>query len=161
LGRRRLSGVRRFIGRAELAPQREVVGHAPMGDDLAAAEVLDFTDPARRSFYVDWDTLGQGIVAQFRAGSARSPGDPWFATLIEDLRAASPEFRAWWPRHDVCSGLDGRKELEHPGVGRLALEYISLHAPATPGLKVIIYTPLPEAETASKLGRLLSGATGV
>ncbi len=132
-----------------------------MGDDLAAAEVLDFTDPARRSFYVDWDTLGQGIVAQFRAGSARYPGDPWFATLIEDLRAASPEFRAWWPRHDVCSGLDGRKELEHPGVGRLALEYISLHAPATPGLKVIIYTPLPEAETASKLGRLLSGATGV
>ena len=125
-----------------------------------------FTDPARRSFYSDWEGIARKVLAEFRADSARYPGDPAFAALIDDLQRASPEFRVWWPRHDVRDPLDGRKEIEHPRVGRLTLEHTTLQVATAPDLKVMIYTPLEEADTRVKLQRLRhmgagGGATAV
>jgi hypothetical protein len=76
------------------------------------------------------------------------------AALIDDLERASPEFRAWWPRHDVRGSLDCRKELPHPLVGSLALDRTTLQLAARPDLKIMIYTPA-ESETAQKLRCLL------
>ncbi len=115
-----------------------------------------FTDPTKRRFHVDWVGTAQHVLAQFRADSARHVGDPWFTELIDDLHRASPEFRAWWPRHDVWGNPDGRKELEHPCSGRLVLEHTTLQVPDAPDLKVIMYTPLPEADTAVKLAGLVT-----
>ena len=118
-----------------------------------------FTDPAQRTAYTHWETLAQQVMAQFRADSARYPGDPGFTELIADLHRVSPEFRAWWSRHDVRGPLDGPKEIFHPVVGRLVFQHTTLQVPANPDLKLMIYVPLPEADTAAKLQQLLADTT--
>ncbi len=118
-----------------------------------------FMAPAQRTKYARWEAVAPQMLAQFRADSARYPGDPWFTELIEDLRRVSPEFRAWWSRHDVRGPLDGPKEIFHPVVGRLVFQHTSLQVPTNPDLKLMIYVPLPEADTPAKLQQLLSDAT--
>jgi len=115
-----------------------------------------FMDPAQRTAHARWEALAQQVLAQFRADSARYPGDPWFTELIEDLRRVSPEFRAWWSRHDVRGFLDGPKEVFHPIVGRLVFQHTTLQVPTNPDLKLMIYVPLPEADTPAKLQHLLT-----
>jgi hypothetical protein len=118
-----------------------------------------FMDPAMRR--AGWEEVAQAMLAQFRADSARYPGDPRFAELIAELECRSPEFRAWWPRHDVrTTAVECRKELIHPLVGRLVLLRTTLRLVAAPGLRVIIYTPLPEADSATKIRRLVDQPMG-
>lgn len=112
-----------------------------------------FVDPAARR--AGWEEVARTTLAQFRADSALYPDDPRFAALIDDLRRVSAEFRAWWPRHDVRGSLDARKELRHPVLGDLVLDRITLQAPGAPGLKLIVYTPAPETDTAATLRRAL------
>lgn len=108
-----------------------------------------FVDPTARR--AGWAEVAQTTLAQFRAESALYPDDSRFAALIDDLRRTSQEFRAWWPRHDVRGSLDVRKELRHPVLGDLVLDRITLQVPGAPGLKLIVYTPAPETDTAAKL----------
>lgn len=116
-----------------------------------------FTDALWREPYVHWEAVAQQVLAQFRADSARYPGDPWFTELIDDLHRASAEFRAWWPRHDVRGFLDGRKEFMHPAVGSLVFQHTTLGIPANPDFKLMLYVPL-EADTTAKMRRLCAGA---
>ncbi len=117
-----------------------------------------FTRPARGADYERWAGVAQRILAEFRADSARYPGDPWFAGLIDDLQRVSPEFRDWWQRHDVRGAGGGPKEFAHPAVGRLVLEHTRVQLPEAPELKIVVYPPRPEADTPAKLARLLAGA---
>jgi hypothetical protein len=68
---------------------------------------------------------------------------------------ASPEFRAWWPDHEVHSGQEGWKKLKHPQVGYLLFERLTFQVFDTPDLKVTVYTPLEEADTPRKMVQLL------
>lgn len=111
-----------------------------------------FTSPTMRE-RPNWGQVARGTLAEFRAASARYPGDRWFEDLIEDLKQVSPEFRRWWPHHDVRSALDGHKVMEHPTLGHLEFEHITLQVLSDPDVRIMIYTPL--AETRAKLQRLL------
>jgi hypothetical protein len=95
------------------------------------------------------------VLAEFRADSARYAEEEWFKRLIADLQRVSPEFRAWWPRHDVRGRADARKDIEHPWVGCLMFEHTTLQVPTMPELKIMIYTPLPETDTLEKLQQLM------
>jgi transcriptional regulator with XRE-family HTH domain len=116
-----------------------------------------FTHPLSRHVYrnPDWEKVAQKVLAEFRADSARYANEEWFKRLIADLQRVSPEFRAWWPRHDVGSKSDVLKEIEHPLVGCLMLEHTTLQVPVQPELKLMIYTPLPETGTLEKLQQLV------
>lgn len=114
-----------------------------------------FTNPSARQFVVDWEEDARQILAQFRSSCARCPGDAQLAELIHDLQLRSPEFRAWWPDHEVLSGQEGRKTLNHPQVGYLLFERLTFQVFDTPDLKVTVYTPLEEADTPRKLEQLL------
>jgi len=114
-----------------------------------------FTDPLSRQFIVNWEEDARYLLAQFRNSCARYPDDPQLAELLHDLMLASPEFRAWWPDHEVQSGQEGRKTLNHPQVGHLMFERLTFQVLDTPDLKVIVYTPLEEADTPRKLKQLL------
>ncbi|HKF37801.1 MAG TPA: hypothetical protein VKB35_12980 [Ktedonobacteraceae bacterium] len=81
--------------------------------------------------------------------------DAQLTELIHDLMLASPEFRAWWPDHEVRSGQEGRKILNHPQVGYLVFERLTFQVFDTPELKVTVYTPLEEADTPRKVEQLL------
>ncbi|MFJ3635527.1 hypothetical protein [Streptomyces sp. NPDC090112] len=46
--------------------------------------------------------------------------------------------------------------MEHPLVGTLHLETTQLRLPARPDLAILLYTPLPVAETAARVEWLVS-----
>ena len=115
-----------------------------------------FANPMSRHIYhPEWEQVAQKVLAEFRADSARYADEEWFKRLIADLQRVSPEFRAWWPRHDVRGRADARKDIEHPLVGSLMFEHTTLQVPTMPELKIMIYTPLPETDTLEKLQQLM------
>ena len=117
---------------------------------------LTFMDPARRQMFTDWEESYPRLVAKFRADHARYLGDPDFEQLIERLRRCSPEFCEAWKRHEVDRGGGGRKELRHPEVGRLSFEHAVFHPTEAPEQRLILYSPLPDHDTAAKVARLLA-----
>jgi transcriptional regulator with XRE-family HTH domain len=114
-----------------------------------------FMDPARRELLPDWERSSHLIVAKFRADSARHLGDPEFEQLIATLRRSSPEFCKQWKRHEVARTGEGRKEVTHPIAGRLVFEHAVFHPAEASQQRMILYSPVPEDDTAVKLARLL------
>ncbi|HEY2636184.1 MAG TPA: helix-turn-helix transcriptional regulator, partial [Solirubrobacteraceae bacterium] len=82
-----------------------------------------FMIPSRRKLFTDWEESARSALARFRADSARHVGDPRFDELVAELREQSPEFGAWWTRHEVARTGEGRKVLRHPEAGRLVFEH--------------------------------------
>lgn len=117
---------------------------------------LTFMDPARREMFTDWGPTARLIVAKFRADSARHLGDPSFEELIHALRRSSPEFCQAWKRHEVARSGEGRKELRHPQAGMLVFEHAAFHATEAPEQRLILYSPSPEQDTATKLAELVT-----
>jgi transcriptional regulator with XRE-family HTH domain len=117
---------------------------------------LTFMDPSRREMFTDWEKNARLCVAKFRADSARHLGDPAFEEMIQALRKSSPEFCTSWKRHEVAHGGGGRKELRHPVAGTLVFEHAVFGPQEAPDQRLILYTPLPEADTPAKLAALLS-----
>lgn len=111
---------------------------------------LMFTEQARR-LIVDWESHARGVLAEFRADSSRYLSEPWFTELIRKLTSSSPEFREWWPHHDVEWLPEGLIALDHPRLGRLVFEQTILHLHHTPEVRVVLYTPCPATDTAIKL----------
>jgi transcriptional regulator with XRE-family HTH domain len=115
-----------------------------------------FMDPGRRRLFTDWPDAARNAVARFRADSAPHVGDPFFDDLIDELREASPEFRDWWQRHEVAHAVTGRKVLRHPAVGKMVFEHAIFKLDEAPEQRLVLYSPLPVADTAAKLERLLT-----
>jgi transcriptional regulator with XRE-family HTH domain len=115
-----------------------------------------FMNENLRQILVDWEAHARVVIAQFRVNYSHFVGDPWFAELIDALEVASPEFRLLWTEHDILGRTDGCKEIDHPLVGRLALNYVIFKVADSPNLEVIVYLPLPESDTPLKLQRLLT-----
>lgn len=116
---------------------------------------LAFTNPALRSLLVDWPTRAQDIVARFRGDHGRHVGDPYFEQLISRLRSVSPEFTSWWPRHDVRPQSEGRKEYNHPKVGRILAEHLTFSITDNPELRMIVFTPIAANGSVEKFNQTL------
>jgi transcriptional regulator with XRE-family HTH domain len=117
---------------------------------------LTFTDPARREMFTDWERSSRLLVAKFRADSARHLGDPQFEALIKALRETSPEFCRAWKRHEVSHSGEGRKELRHPIAGMLSFSHAVFNPAEASEQRLVLYSPLPENDTAEKLELLMS-----
>ncbi len=118
-----------------------------------------FMDPSRRQILPDWERSSPLVVAKFRADSARHLGDPEFEQLIGALRQSSPEFCKLWKRHEVSRGGTGRKEVLHPEAGKLVFEHAVLTPAEAPDQRLVLYSPLPENDTAARLARLMEQVT--
>ena len=105
-----------------------------------------FADPARDHTAATWEDTAKHTLARFRAQHARRPDDPSFAALIEELSAASPEFRAWWPRHEVVAEQAGTKTIEGHALGTLRLHHLQSMPTSDPELRLTMYVPA-DAET--------------
>jgi hypothetical protein len=115
-----------------------------------------FTDPLYRGRSKTWERNARTVVAQFRASCAAAPDDEGFRELLAELTAASAEFAELWELRDIEDAGQIRKELDHPLVGLLAVESTAMKVPVRPDLTIVLHTPLPEANTASKLEWLAS-----
>ena len=117
-----------------------------------------FTDPRARDVYPDWETSAQLMVAILRTESARFPEDRWFGEMVKNLQEASSFFRRWWARYDIdgAGNLEGRKEMNHPALGYLEFDSVTLLVPTQPGMRMILYISAPA--TLSKLTQRLSAS---
>jgi transcriptional regulator with XRE-family HTH domain len=114
-----------------------------------------FMDPGRRELLCDWEQGSRLAAAKFRADSARHLGDPSFEELIAALRQSSPEFCKAWKRHEVAQTGQGRKRIRHPVVGELLFEHAVFHPADFTDQRLILYSPVPGGDTATKLQTLL------
>ncbi|ASS67764.1 helix-turn-helix transcriptional regulator [Paenibacillus sp. RUD330] len=115
-----------------------------------------FTSPYVRQLLRDnWETHARHRLALFRSSYGKFAGNPWWVELIEDLNRASPEFKAWWPKHDVLNGPEGKKRNHLPEVGLLVFDQVSFLVSDAPHLTITINIPSDD-DTTSKVGRLLS-----
>jgi transcriptional regulator with XRE-family HTH domain len=128
-------------------------------ETLAAAERnivwLVFTNRAMRSLFVDWPSRARDALARFRADYGRQAGDPQFVELVERLKSVSPEFAQWWPHHDVLPQSEGRKYYNHPAVGRLVAEHITLSVSDNPELRLTIIAPTSDTDSIAKFRAII------
>jgi transcriptional regulator with XRE-family HTH domain len=115
-----------------------------------------FTSASHRHLIVDWEENARRVLAQFRTSYGRFPSDPWMQELIHDLQVYSSEICRWWSDHEVLRGPEGKKMLNHPQVGYLTFEHLQFQICDEPDVKVIVYTPLNEEETITKMRQLLA-----
>ncbi|WP_424887335.1 helix-turn-helix transcriptional regulator [Streptomyces sp. XH2] len=98
-----------------------------------------FLEPAARDVLVDWELDARGLLARLRTLAGRHPGDLRYTRLIDELRAGSPEMRAWWPQYDVQARRSGRKRLRCPGRGVVEFAYTAFHLAEQPDRTLVIY----------------------
>lgn len=104
---------------------------------------LVFADPSYRRLLVDWEADAPRVMAKFRISFARAGGlgNPQFNRLVRELAAASPEFRLWWERHDVCGPAEGVKRLRISGDDQVQMHHTSFWLGEAADLKLVVYTP--------------------
>ena len=101
--------------------------------------------PADRGY----EATARSTLARFRAAHARFVAHPEFNALIAELDQLSPEFRAWWPRHDVLAEQVGTKAIVHPTLGPLCLHHLQSTPTSDPELRLTVYVPADERTRAA------------
>ena len=115
-----------------------------------------FMNPSSRVVEVHWERVARRCIASLHARYDQYPDDRWLSELIAELQQASPEFRAWWPEHDIVLDCGSRYEINHPLVGHLVLHPTVFPMPEQSELQMIVCTPLAEEDTAAKLRALMT-----
>jgi transcriptional regulator with XRE-family HTH domain len=101
-----------------------------------------------------WRGTARNTLARFRAEHARRIGDPDFAALVDALERVSPEFRSWWPRHEVLTEQLGTKTIEHAALGPLRLHHLQSIPTSHPDLRLTQFAPA-DARSRTALATLL------
>lgn len=115
-----------------------------------------FLDPQAAEFFVDYESICNGVVAALHTEAARSPYDKELSDLIGQLSTRSEAFRVLWAQQNVGPHRAGTKVLRHPVVGELTLDYEALEIAADEGLRLNIYTAPPDSTSAENLALLAS-----
>ncbi|MEV0534987.1 helix-turn-helix transcriptional regulator [Kitasatospora sp. NPDC050463] len=110
---------------------------APRQRNLAR---LVFLDEGMRSLYTDWHGKAGDVAAYLRLDAARHPDDPRTTALLDELSAASPEFREAWAAHRLQDKTHGRYRYRHPLVGELDLGFETLRLPDDPDQALVAHT---------------------
>ncbi|WP_433519361.1 helix-turn-helix transcriptional regulator [Nonomuraea sp. CA-143628] len=123
-------------------------------NDLAKALLHDFTKetglarslarwaflaPEARAFYLEWDLVAADMSSILRRDSSSHPNDSKLNELIGELTVKSDDFRKWWPQHKVYECTFGSKQLLHPLVGRIQIEYETFPVPGEPDQQLFLY----------------------
>jgi transcriptional regulator with XRE-family HTH domain len=132
--------------------------------DYAAVPVAErnvlrrmFSDSATRAAQADWMSVARYLVAAFRADVTRAGASQEISALVEELSRTSPEFAALWQSNDVVGYPgDGVKQLLHPVLGPIALEFSTFAVEGRPELNLMIYNPATP-EVAAKIRGLIEG----
>lgn len=113
-----------------------------------------FADPYARSLIGDREVEARRILSLFRAEVVPYADDPAVRRLVERLREASPEFAAWWPRHDV-GGFEARlRRFHHPEAGLLVFEQEQLVPAGEPDLRVVVHLGVAGDDSCERLARV-------
>ncbi len=113
--------------------------------------LLLFLEPSFRDLYTNWTEIARESIAHLRGATGRYPEDQRLAAIVGELSVKSPEFRQLWSGHDVKEKGFGRKEFDHPMVGRLSLDYEALALSDGGDKMLVTYTAEPDSASAAAL----------
>lgn len=113
-----------------------------------------FLDDRAREFFDDWPAVARDTARLLRLEAGRDPHDPGPAELIEEVSAASAEFRDVWAQHDVRLPASGRHRFHHPQVGHLDLVFEAATLRADRGLTLLLATADAGSPTEAALRQL-------
>ena len=127
----------------------------PAIDTMAAADRnlvwLLFADADVRALVGDWELEARRVLSQFRAETTPFRDDPAVGALVVRLRGTSPEFAAWWPRHDV-GGFERRiRTFHHPRAGLLRFDHHQLVPAGEPDVRVIVHLRVSGDDSVERL----------
>jgi len=117
---------------------------------------LVFLRPEYRDLFVPWEQKATDMVSYLRMDAGCHPDDPRLSALVGELSVKSEEFRRLWATHDVKEKNYGVKQLRHPLVGELTLNFESF--PLSDGTEqtLITYHAEPGSPSAEALRLLAS-----
>jgi transcriptional regulator with XRE-family HTH domain len=110
-----------------------------------------FANPYARSIIVDWDQEARRVLSQYRADTVAYSDDAAVRAMVARLQEASPEFAAWWPRHDVAGFASRIRRFAHPLAGALTFEHLQLVPAGYDHLRVIVHLGLPGDDSIARL----------
>jgi transcriptional regulator with XRE-family HTH domain len=113
--------------------------------------MMVFANRDVRALIGDWEAEARRVLSQFRAETTAIRDEPVVRQLVERLRAASPEFADWWPRHDVAGYESRLRTFHHPVAGRLTFRHEQLAPSGHPDLRVVVHLPLPGDSSLERL----------
>lgn len=117
-----------------------------------------FLVPSAQQFFVDFPGAQRDVVAFLHAEAGRDPFSKDLQDLVGELSTRSDRFRELWAEQDVKLHRAGTKHLRHPLVGEMVLDYEAFEIPASPGLRLNVYTAAPGSSAADALAVLGSWA---
>ncbi|MBY0559376.1 helix-turn-helix transcriptional regulator [Hyphomicrobium sp.] len=103
-----------------------------------------FGNPHVRAAQFDWESVARFVVGVFRADVARVGASAKVAALVDDLSRQSPDFDRLWRSNDVLSHGGGLKQLRHPVLGTVNLEFSAFAVDGRPDLGLVVYNPATE-----------------
>jgi transcriptional regulator with XRE-family HTH domain len=115
-----------------------------------------FLRPEYQDLFVPWEQKASDVVSYLRMDAGCHPDDPRLSALVGELSVKSEEFRRLWATHDVKEKSFGVKQLRHPLVGDLTLNFESF--PLSDGTEqaLITYHAEPGSPSAEALRLLAS-----
>jgi transcriptional regulator with XRE-family HTH domain len=147
--------------------RRDILGANQLGYALYSELYLDqarpvnvarfvFLDPRAHTFFLDWPTAANDIVAALRAEAGKNPYDRGLSDLVGELSTRSEEFATRWAAQNVRFHRSGLKDIHHPIVGDLHLSFEVMGLPADPGLSLVVYSAEPGSTSEDALHLLAS-----
>lgn len=115
-----------------------------------------FLNPRARTFFIDWPTAANDMVAALRAEAGKNPYDRELSDLVGELSTRSEEFASRWAAQNVRFHRSGFKAIHHPIVGDLQLTFEVMDLPADPRLSLIVYSAEPGSGSQDALKLLAS-----
>jgi MmyB-like transcription regulator ligand binding domain len=115
-----------------------------------------FLDPRAQTFFIDWPTAANDIVAALRIEAGKNPYERGLSDLVGELSTRSEEFATRWAAQNVRFHRSGFKDIHHPVVGDLHLSFEVMDLPADPGLSLVVYSAEPGSPTQDALQLLAS-----
>jgi len=105
-----------------------------------------FLRPEAKTLILDWMARAHRVVAEFRAAVTAYSDDPDIRRLVDELRIASPDFARCWETHGVLAREGGERAFNHPTMGLLNYQQVSLSLAGWPDYRLTMLLPAPRLD---------------
>ncbi|MGH7653793.1 MAG: helix-turn-helix transcriptional regulator [Gemmatimonadaceae bacterium] len=115
---------------------------------------LMFCAPQVRAAQPNWKSVAKFVVGAFRADVARAGATEEVKALVDELSRLSPEFATLWQDTDIASHGGGAKQINHPKLGLIEMEFSVFAVDGRSDLSMIVYNPATQ-KVADRIRRFI------